>query len=89
LEPQHKELILDAAKKALYYGKFDNGYGFSDTQIQKIKRTYDYAITNNDDTQIFFRDQFAKYITEYDRRRGTDFVKTFPQLKEFYEKYKN
>ena len=37
LEREHKELILDAAKKALYYGKFENGYGFSDIQIQKIK----------------------------------------------------
>lgn len=87
LDREHKELILDAAKKALYYGKFDKTYGFSDTQIQKIKRTYDYAINNNSDT--YMKMQFVKYITEYDRRRGTDFKKTFPQLIEFYDKYKN
>ena len=89
LEDEHKELILEAAKKALYYGKFENGYGFSDSQIQKIKRTYDYAIKNTGNGQEFFREQFAKYITEYDKRRETDFVKTFPQLKTFYEKYKS
>lgn len=87
LDREHKELILDAAKKALYYGKFENTYGFSDTQIQKIKRTYDYAINNNSDT--YMKMQFVKYITEYDRRRGTDFKKTFPQLIEFYDKYKD
>jgi sulfatase maturation enzyme AslB (radical SAM superfamily) len=87
LDREHKELILDAAKKALYYGKFENTYGFSDTQIQKIKRTYDYAINNNSDT--YMKMQFVKYVTEYDRRRGTDFKKTFPQLIEFYDKYKD
>jgi organic radical activating enzyme len=87
LDREHKELILEAAKKALYYGKFENTYGFSDTQIQKIKRTYDYAINNNSDT--YMKMQFVKYITEYDRRRGTDFKKTFPQLIEFYDKYKD
>jgi hypothetical protein len=89
LEPEHKELILESAKKALYYGKFENGYGFSDSQIQKIKRTYDYALTTNNVDMTYTRQQFAKYITEYDRRRETDFNKTFPQLKEFYEKYKD
>ena len=89
LEPEHKELILESAKKALYYGKFENGYGFSDSQIQKIKRTYDYAVTTNNIDLTYSRKQFAKYITEYDRRRETNFIKTFPQLKEFYEKYKD
>jgi organic radical activating enzyme len=89
LEREHKELILEAAKKALYYGKFENGYGFSDIQIQKIKRTYDYAIKNDERHQEYSRIQFAKYITEYDRRRETNFIDTFPQLKEFYEKYKS
>jgi hypothetical protein len=28
---------------------------------------------------------FFNWFTEYDRRRGTDFVKTFPDLKEFME----
>lgn len=89
LEREHKELILEAAKKALYYGKFENGYGFSDIQIQKIKRTYDYAIKDNGENQDYFRKGFVKYVDEYDKRRETNFLKTFPQLKDFYEKYKN
>jgi hypothetical protein len=27
---------------------------------------------------------FFNWFTEYDRRRGTNFVKTFPELEEFY-----
>lgn len=89
LEPEHKELILEAAKKALYYGKFENTYGFSDIQIQKIKRTYDYAIISNTQDNTHIKKQFIKYVTEYDKRRGTNFKKTFPQLIEFYDKYKD
>jgi hypothetical protein len=89
LEPKFKELILEASKKAMYYGKFENTYGFSDIQIQKIKRTYDYAIKSNHNNDVYLKKQFVKYVTEYDKRRGTDFKKTFPQLIEFYDKYKD
>jgi len=92
LEREHKELILDSAKKAMYYGMKDtpmNTHGFSDIQIQKIKRTYDYAIADVGNYDIESnRVDFANYITEYDRRRNTDFVKTFPELEQFYAKYK-
>lgn len=88
LEPEHKELILESAKKALYYGKIGDSYGFSDIQIQKIKRTYDYAISEEGDTEKL-KKKFIKYVTEYDKRRGTDFKKTFPQLNDYYDKYKD
>lgn len=31
------------------------------------------------------REDFGKFFTEYDRRRGTDFKKTFPELADFFE----
>jgi hypothetical protein len=34
--------------------------------------------------QLKNRHNFYKYFSEHDRRRGTDFVKTFPELEEFY-----
>jgi organic radical activating enzyme len=92
LEDEHKELILESAKKALYYGikefKHDN-YGFSNVEIQKIKRIYDYAVGKS----IMFdvekhRQDFIKFVDEYDERRGTNFTETFPQLKEFYVRNK-
>ena len=91
LEPEHKELILKAAKKALYYGMKDTPmttHGFSDIQIQKIKRTYDYAIAENDFDIEKNRKDFIKFVTEYDKRRSTNFVEVFPELKEMYVKYK-
>jgi len=90
LEPEHHHLILESAKKALYYGikefKHDN-YGFSNVEIQKIKRIYDYASSHS----VMFdikkhRKDFIKFIDEYDKRRNTNFLNTFPELKEFYVK---
>ena len=34
--------------------------------------------------QMKNRHNFYKYFSEHDRRRGTNFVKTFPELEEFY-----
>jgi len=92
LDDEHKELILKSAEKALYYGiktyKHDN-YGFSNVEIQKIKRIYDYAVG----VSVMFdveknRKDFIKFVDQYDERRGTNFVETFPQLKEFYVRNK-
>jgi len=91
LEPEHKELILEAAKKALYYGMKDTPmttHGFSDIQIQKIKRTYDYAVGESDFDVEKYRKDFVKFVTEYDRRRNTNFLEVFPELKDMYVKYK-
>ena len=92
LEEEHKKLILKSAEKALYYGIKEfthNNYGFSNVEIQKIKRTYDYAVGNS----VIYdkeksRKEFFKFVQEYDKRRGTDFSETFPQLPNMYAKNK-
>lgn len=93
LDKEHKQLILDSAKKAFYYAtpefNHDN-IGFSDVEVQKIKRIYDYAIAND---QTFDLEQnrkdFVAFVDEYDERRGTDFLSTFPELKKLYTDVKN
>jgi len=91
LEPEHKELILEAAKKAFYYGSnnmIDEVYGFTDVEIQKIKRTYDYAVGKSDFDEEKQRKDFVRFVTQYDERKNTNFVETFPELKELYDRYK-
>ena len=92
LDEEHKELILQAAKKALYYGQREfshNTYGFTNVEIQKIKRIYDYAkghsVTYDKQKNI---DDFIIFVDELDKRRGTNFIETFPELKEFYARNK-
>ncbi len=90
LTPDQKELILAAAEKALYYGIKEftkDNYGFSNVEIQKMKRLYDYAVGESNFDTDKYRKDFVKFVDEYDRRRGTKFLETFPQFKEMYLNY--
>jgi hypothetical protein len=90
---EQKETILDNAKTALYLGVpiFTNTHmGMTEVETEKIKRIYDWAISNtNSDILNTNRKDFVKFVDEHDKRRGTNFVKTFPELEEFYKKIKN
>ena len=62
-------------------------YGYSDIEIQKIKRIWDWKVANWDQKEQQVKEQrynFGKYFQEHDKRRGTDFCKTFPELESFY-----
>ena len=87
LEPEQKESILKSAEKALYYGIKEftkDNYGFSNVEIQKMKRLYDYAVGKDDFDVDKYRKDFVRYVDEYDKRRGTNFLETFPQLEKIY-----
>jgi hypothetical protein len=63
--------------------------GYSDIEVQKIKRIYDWMLSEKDAVNVFNnRQNFYRFFNEHDRRRGTDFKKTFPELAEFYEQCK-
>jgi len=93
LDDEHKKMILDSAKKAFYYATLEfnhKNYGFSNTEVQKIKRLYDYSMSNDNSFDVNLnRNDFVKFIDEYDKRRGTNFIKVFPELKRMYENVKN
>jgi len=59
---------------------------FSDLEYEKFRRVVDYMQNTNYDHEKIQegRRDFYQWFTEYDRRRGTDFIKTFPELKDFY-----
>ena len=65
---------------------FENKYiGYSDIEIQKIKRTYDWMISaKHDENMLRNQYNFGKFVEEHDKRRGSNFIKTFPELEEFY-----
>jgi hypothetical protein len=67
---------------------FEKEYiGYSDVEIQKIKRTYDWMISPIDAISLKTqRRNFGYYFKAHDERRGTDFCKTFPELADFYNK---
>jgi len=92
LEDEQKEFILEYAKKAFYYAtpEFNhNHFGFSDVEVQKIKRLYDYAISKDDFDIDKHRNDFVLFVDEHDKRRGTNFLETFPEFKNLYKNVKN
>jgi len=80
--------ILEQSKLITYYASpsFTPEYiGYSDVEVQKVKRIYDWMISPQDiEQQMKNRYNFYQYFSNHDIRRGTDFCKTFPELEEFY-----
>ena len=64
---------------------------FEEYEISKFKRTIDWTKANlfTGDELKRQRLDFAKFVHEKDKRRGTDFISTFPELKEFYNESYN
>ena len=92
LDLEQKKLILDCAKKAFYYATQEfthDYYGFSDVEVQKIKRLYDYSISEDQFDVVRNQNDFISFINEHDNRRGTNFLKTYPELENFYNNVKN
>jgi organic radical activating enzyme len=64
--------------------------GFTDIEISKIKRIADWMRGNHDENRILeSRKNFYRFFKAHDERRKTDFLKTFPELTEFYNLCKN
>ena len=61
--------------------------GFYSSEIDKLKRIYNITASelNNPSTDNNTnRKDFVLFIDEHDRRRGTNFLETFPELEDFY-----
>ena len=57
--------------------------GFFDFEQEKIRRMTD-MFTNNKDWLTKQRKDFVLFIDEYDKRRGKNFIETFPEMEDFY-----
>jgi organic radical activating enzyme len=85
-----KQLIEKYLEPALDFMKErkKNSNRFMDHEIWKLKRIYEDCLTNlsreNDYTLEYC--QFWQFVNEYDKRRGTNFLETFPEFKNFYKK---
>ena len=64
---------------------------FNSLEYEKFRRVVDYmesTVYSKEKLKEGRRD-FYNWFTEYDRRRGTDFVSTFPKMIEFYNSCKD
>jgi hypothetical protein len=64
---------------------------FTNLEYEKFRRVVDYMETTvySDEKLKEGRKDFYNWFTEYDRRRNTNFVNTFPEMVEFYNSCKD
>jgi hypothetical protein len=60
---------------------------FSDMEYEKFRRVRDYYanVTYPENKIIEGRKDFYQWFTEYDRRRKTNFLETFPEMLKFFK----
>ena len=51
--------------------------------MERVYRVFENHLKQNHTMQTERKD-FAIFVDEHDRRRGTNFIKTFPEMEEFY-----
>lgn len=80
--------ILD---KGNWWSKYANGTIFAKLyleELDQLKRFCDYMNSDiNEEECNVHRKNFVEFVNEYDRRKGTDFLKTFPHLEPMYSKW--
>lgn len=94
MEPEMLSMIYDQVTYMYSNLEYKNWYGtanrgFYEYEADKLKRIYNIAknIKPNEWTDNNRRD-FVIFVNEHDRRRGTDFLATFPELESVYNKWK-
>jgi organic radical activating enzyme len=62
----------------------DPFHGFKDYEVQRLRRDVAWMREgqNKDNTQT--QADFYRFFSEHDRRRGTDFLQTFPEMKSWW-----
>jgi len=64
--------------------------GFYRHEADKLQRILDITIEETQKSDLTvnrLRSNFVKFVNEHDRRRNTDFLKTFPELCEIYQQW--
>ncbi len=64
--------------------------GFYQWEADKFKRIYE-LVMHQKDPPVVTQEQkdFVQFVDEHDRRRGTNFLDTFPEFEDTYRKWKN
>ena len=63
--------------------------GFISHEIEMMTRLLNWFRTIENEQQLKInRTDFVKYVDEYDKRRSTNFLETFPEYTDFYNRCK-
>jgi hypothetical protein len=62
--------------------------GFKDYEIQRLQRVIDFTKEGSKLDRHYVQQQkadFYRFFIEHDRRRGTGFIRTFPEMADFWK----
>ena len=59
-------------------------HGFKDYEVLKMQRDLDWMLQGTTDVERK-RGDFYNFFREHDRRRGTNFLETFPEMQGFWQ----
>ena len=91
----NEQLVDDYLKPALQFMQENtNHYGFKEIETSKLARIVadvEHRLNNKEfrKEQQEAQNMFFKFILQYDRRRSTNFLNTFPEYEGFFEIVKN
>jgi hypothetical protein len=60
-------------------------YGFKDFEVQRLRRDIAWMKSGHDRDFANERADFYRFFSEHDRRRGTDFLATFPEMRQWWQ----
>ena len=90
--PQYYQSYLEEAIAFMEMNKANEEHidyrGFKDFEIEKVKRNLEIMKGGDGldrDKMYKARANFYKFFTQHDKRRDTDFLKTFPQMEDWWE----
>jgi len=63
-------------------------HGFKDYEVQRLQRVVDQMDPAKFQFTSKVKADFYKFFNEHDRRRGTNFLKTFPEMSEWWDECK-
>lgn len=96
IEPPHLSAqitdnsMIDRMYQTLDYMKShvqeDNTFKFNQTEYRKLERVVKWIEANRfkGDELTINRQDFCRFVDQHDARRKTDFLNTFPELRDFY-----
>ena len=83
--------LMSSLAEEKYTHIYGHGHsGFYDFEREKLRRVLDWVDAPLDDVKwlMKMRKDFILYIDEFDKRRGKNFLKTFPEMEDFYNSCK-
>lgn len=86
--PESYAAILDRTADWMEMN-MDPRTGFRDFEVQRLRRDIDWMREGQNRDCSQEQADFYRFFSEHDRRRGTDFLKTFPQMRQWWEMCKS